>query len=140
MFGPSKITATQKQLIVYHGYYVSKAKSDGALTGQELTLRNFTDSIFETKHKESKKGKFLFSGGKAGPIGKEEYQKQVIQQQFMSEFLRTEMKSTQLKRIARKLDFSDTAYLVQRHTVSIFNVSEMKPKCFKDCTVSYDAK
>ena len=71
-------------------------KSDGVLIGQELTLLNFTNSIFETKHKESKKGKFLFSGGKAGPISKEEYQKQVIQQQSMSEFLRTEMKSTQL--------------------------------------------
>ena len=80
MFGLSKITATQKQLIVYHDYYVSKAKSDGVLTGQELTLRNFTNSIFETKHKEPKKGKFLFSGLKAGPIGNEEYQTQVIQQ------------------------------------------------------------
>ena len=50
-----------------------------------LTLRNFTDSIMETKHKESKKGNFLFSGGKSGPIGKVEYQKQVLQQQFLSE-------------------------------------------------------
>ena len=94
VFGTSQITAVQKQLTAYQGYYFEKAKSDGEMIGKPLTLRNFIDSIMETKHKESKQGNFLFSGGKSGPIGKVEYQKQVLQQQFLSKYLRIETSSS----------------------------------------------
>ena len=58
VFGTSQITAAQKQLTAYQGYYFEKAKSDGEMIGKPLTLRNFTDSTMETKHKESKKETF----------------------------------------------------------------------------------
>ena len=39
----------------------------------------------ETAHKQNKKNSLLFSGGRNGPISKQHYQKQVIQQQFANE-------------------------------------------------------
>ena len=51
-----------------------------------LTLRNFNDSIMETKHKEAKQGNFIYSGGRAGETGKIDYQKRVLTQQFCHEW------------------------------------------------------
>ena len=59
VFGTTQITAVQKQLTACQGYYVQKALTDGELVGKKLTIRNFTDSVMETKHEESKMRKFL---------------------------------------------------------------------------------
>ena len=85
------------------------------MIGKPLTLRNFTDSIMETKHRV-KKGNFLFSGGKSGPIGKVEYQKQVLQQQFLSEYLRIETSSSYQTNVSRKLEYDPA----EKHSVSNF--------------------
>ena len=115
VFGTSQITAVQKQLTAYQGYYFEKAKSDGEMIGKPLTLRNFTDSIMETKHRV-KKGNFLFSGGKSGPIGKAECWKQVLQQQFLSKYLRIETSSSYQTNVSRKLEYDPA----EKHSVSNF--------------------
>ena len=63
-----------KQLVAYVGYYIGKASEDCKYAGKGLSRENITDDILETTHKDAKQGSFLFSGGKAGAIGKQEYQ------------------------------------------------------------------
>ena len=53
IFGSQIVTATVKELVAYTGFYVEKALKDAALSGLPLTLRNFNDSIMETKHKKA---------------------------------------------------------------------------------------
>lgn len=86
--GTLSVTATIKHLVSYMGYYIDKALQDGHLVGLPLSLRNFSDSIMETKHKEGKQGNYIYSGGKTGESGKAEYQKRVLQQQFCNEWIR----------------------------------------------------
>ena len=88
IFGTKMITASMNQLVVYKGYYIGKALKDCKYAGKGLSRKNITDDILETKHKDAKQGKFLFIGGKAGAIGKLEYQKNVLQQQFNNEWMR----------------------------------------------------
>ena len=56
----------------------------------------------ETAHKQNKKKSLLFSGGRNGPISKEQYQKQVIRQQFAYEL--TCRESTPLKSSSTKAE------------------------------------
>lgn len=85
IFGTANLTASLKQIVTYVGYYVDKALSDAQIIGLPITLGNFKDGIMETAHKQNKKNSLLFSGGRNGPISKQQYQKQVIQQQFANE-------------------------------------------------------
>ena len=82
IFGTANLTASLKQIVTSVGYYVNKALSDAQIVGLPITLGNFKDGIMETAHKQNKKNSLLFSGGRNGPISKQHYQKQVIQQQF----------------------------------------------------------
>ena len=50
----------------------------------------------EGAHKKAKQGKYLFSGGKSGKIGKKEYQEIVIEQQLLSEWFRNQSQETKL--------------------------------------------
>ena len=70
--------------------FVEKAHKDAALSGLPFTLRNFNDSIMETKHKEAKQGNYIYSGGRAGETGKIDYQKRVLTQQFCHEWASVE--------------------------------------------------
>ena len=90
IFGSQTVTATVKELVAYTGFYVEKALKDAALSGLPLTLRNFNDSIMETKHKEAKQGNYIYSGGRVGETGKIEYQKRVLTQQFCHEWASVE--------------------------------------------------
>ena len=63
-----------KELVPYTGFYVERALKDAALSGLPLTLRNFNDSIMETKHKEAKQGNHIYSSGRVGETGKIDYQ------------------------------------------------------------------
>ena len=54
----------------------------------KLSLRNFSDSIMETAHKETKGGILRFSGGKKGKLEEIEYQKLVLAQQMANNLLR----------------------------------------------------
>ena len=85
IFGTANVTASLKQIVSYVGYYVDKARSDAQIIGLPITLGNFKDGIMETAHKQNKQNSLLFSGGRNGPISKQHYQKQVIQQQFANE-------------------------------------------------------
>lgn len=70
-----------------------------------LTLGNFKDAIMETAHKQNKQNSLLFSGGQNGPISKQQYQKQVIQQQFANEvFELTSRESTPQKSSSTKAE------------------------------------
>ena len=99
------ITASMKQLVVCKGYYIGKALKDCKYAGKGLSRKNTTNDILETKHKDAKQGNFLFSGGKAGAIGKLEYQKNVLQQQF-NEWMRIQTTITKLlkKDCSKKLE------------------------------------
>lgn len=88
IFGTLSVTATIKHLVAYMGFYIDKALHDGKLVGLPLSLRNFSDGLMETKHKEGKQGNYIYSGGKTGESGKVEYQKRVIEQQFCNEWIR----------------------------------------------------
>lgn len=90
IFGYQSLTATLKQVTVYSAFYIDKAIADAKLVGLPVTLRNLTDSIMETKHKECKQGNFIFSGGRAGETGRKDYQRRVLEQQFVNEWLRLE--------------------------------------------------
>ena len=103
IFGTANITASLKQIVTYVGYYVDKALLDAQIIGLPITLQNFKDGIMETAHKQNKKNSLLFSGGRNGPISKEQYQKQVIRQQFANEVLEmTCRESTPLKSSSTK--------------------------------------
>ncbi|KXJ17263.1 hypothetical protein AC249_AIPGENE8707 [Exaiptasia diaphana] len=54
IFGNQSVTATVKHLVAYMGFYIDKALNDGIQVGVPLSLRNFSDGIMETKHKEGK--------------------------------------------------------------------------------------
>lgn len=90
IFGSQTVTATVKELVAYTGFYVEKALKDAALSGLPLTLRNFNDSIMETKHKEAKQGNYIYSSGRVGETGKIDYQKRVLTQQFCHEWASVE--------------------------------------------------
>ena len=82
IFGTRSVTATIKQISVYTGYYVDKAKEDGVLCGQPLSLRNFSDTLMETAHKSTKMGSISYSCGKKGPRTEQEYQESILAQQM----------------------------------------------------------
>ena len=67
IFGTGAVTATIKQISVYTGFYIHKARQDGFLIGQPLSLRNFSDGLMETAHKTTKVGTISYSRGKQGP-------------------------------------------------------------------------
>ena len=90
IFGSQTVTATVKELVAYTGFCVEKALKDAALSGLPLTLRNFNDSIMETKHKKAKQGNYIYSGGRVGETRKIEYQKRVLTQQFCHEWASVE--------------------------------------------------
>ena len=85
IFGTAYLTASLERIVTYVGYYVDKAPSDAQIIGLPITLGNFKEGIRETAHKQNKKNSLLFSGERNGPISKQQYQKQVIQQQFANE-------------------------------------------------------
>lgn len=82
IFGTQSVTATVKQISVYTGYFIDKAKEDGISSGQSLSLRNFSDSLMETAHKTTKSGPICYSGGKNGPANEKEYQESILAQQM----------------------------------------------------------
>lgn len=105
IFGTANVTASLKQIVSYVGYYVDKARSDAQIIGLPITLGNFKDGIMETAHKQNKQNSLLFSGGRNGPISKQHYQKQVIQQQFANEvFELTSRESTPQKSSSTKAE------------------------------------
>ena len=99
IFGSRKMTATMKQLIAYTDYYVQKALDDAELIGLSCSLRNFSDSVMEGLHKSGKQGKYQFSGGRSGRTGKLEYQRRVLEQQFLNECFRSER--TEIRTLTR---------------------------------------
>ena len=82
IFGTQSVTATIKQISVYTGYCLDKAKEDGVLCGQPLSLRNFSDTLMETVHKSTKMGSMSYSCGKKGPCTGQEYQESILAQQM----------------------------------------------------------
>lgn len=105
IFDTANVTASLKQIVSYVGYYVDKARSDAQIIGLPITLGNFKDGIMETAHKQNKQNSLLFSGGRNGPISKQHYQKQVIQQQFANEvFELTSRESTPQKSSSTKAE------------------------------------
>ena len=105
IFGTANVTASLEQIVSYVGYYVDKALSDAQIIGLPITLGNFKDGIMETAHKQNKQNSLLFSGGRNGPISKQQYQKQVIQQQFANEvFELTSRESTPQKSSSTKAE------------------------------------
>lgn len=82
IFGTDLVTPTIKQIAVYTGYFVDKAREDGVLCGQPLSLRNFGDSLMETAHKTTKIGPICYGGGKKGPSTEKEYQESLLAQQM----------------------------------------------------------
>ena len=78
IFGTRSVTATIKQISVYTGYYVDKAKEDGVLCGQPLSLRNFSDALMGTAHKSTKMGSISYSWGKKVPRTEQEYQESIL--------------------------------------------------------------
>ena len=90
IFGTQSVTATVKQLVTYTGHYIDQARIDGKDAGIPVTLSNFSDSIMETKHKDGKQGNLIYSGGRNGNNGRIEYQRQVLDQQFVNEWMNVE--------------------------------------------------
>ena len=82
IFGTDSVTATIKQISVYTGYYVNKAREDGVISGQPLSLRNFSDGLMETAHKSTKLGSISYGRGKKGPSTEKEYQESILAQQM----------------------------------------------------------
>lgn len=85
IFGSTSITASCKQIVTYVPYYIDKALADANMVGLPITLANFSDATMETAHKQNKKKSLLFSGGRSGPVTTNQYQQQVIRQQFQNE-------------------------------------------------------
>ena len=89
------------------GYYINKAESYGELVGLPLSLKNFSDSIMETGHKETKGGLVRCSGGRNGNIDQIEYQKLLLAQQMSNNLLRIKTReenpcTSSIKRFKRK--------------------------------------
>ena len=82
IFGTGSVTATIKQIAVYTGYYIDQAREDGVLSGQPLTLRNFSDALMETAHKSTKLGSISYGRGKKGPSTEKDYQESILAQQM----------------------------------------------------------
>ena len=99
IFGSRKMTATMKQLIAYTDYYVQKALDDAELIGLPCSLGNFSDSVMEGLHKSDKQGTCQFSGGRSGRAGKLQYQRRVLEQQFLNECFRSE--GTEIRALTR---------------------------------------
>ena len=107
IFGADSVTPSIKQIVSYMGYYIDKAKSDGELVGLPLSLKNFSDSIMETGHKETKGGLVWCSGGRNGNIDQIEYQKLLLAQQMSNNLLRIKTReenpcTSSIKRFKRK--------------------------------------
>ena len=127
IFGRKLITPAMKQLIAHTGYYIDQAKADAQLAELPCGLGHFSDSVMEGAHKRAKQGKFIFSGGRLGKTGKTDYQKRVIEQQFLNEWFRgesTEMKNSAKRSVNRQLDFENEA--VENQTKVI-----LKSECYK---------
>ena len=110
-----------KLLFVYEGYYIGKALEDCKYAGKGLSRKNITDDILETKHKDAKQGNVLFSGQKADAIGKLEYQKNVLHQQFNNEWMRIQNsnnETSEKRTVQRSLNFESARSLSARRSVS----------------------
>ena len=107
LFGSSKVTPAVKQLTVYFGCYIQKALDDAKEIGRKNSIKNYSDALMKMKHKEAKLGNYCYSGGKSGPITKTEYQQNLIQQQFLNEWLRIENKCQHQKQVNLKLEFEE---------------------------------
>lgn len=84
IFGSTSITASWKQIVTYVPYYIDKALPDANVVGLPITLANVSDATMETAHKQNKRKSLLFSGGRSGPAKTNQYQQQVIRQQFQN--------------------------------------------------------
>ena len=89
------------------GYYIDKTKSDGEIVGLPLSLKNFSDSIMETGHKETKGDLVRRSGGRNGNVDQIEYQKLLLAQQMSNNLLRIKTReenpcTSSIKRFKRK--------------------------------------
>lgn len=98
IFGTRYVTPSIKQIVVYTSYYISKAREDGAITGQDLKFSNFSDGLMETQHKYAKSGTFLYSGGRQGTVSSAEYQKLVLSQLFHNELYRVDQRESSVQR------------------------------------------
>ena len=86
---------------------MDKAKSDGELVGLPLSLKDFSDSIMKTGHKETKRGLVWCSGGRNGKIDQIEYQKLLLTQQTSNNLSRIKTREENpctscMKRFKRK--------------------------------------
>ena len=107
IFGADSVTPSIKQIVSYMEYYIDKAKSDGELVGLPLSLKNFSDLIMETGHKETKGGLVQCSGGRNGKVDQVEYQKLLLAQQMSNNLLRIKTReenpcTSSIKRFKRK--------------------------------------
>ena len=107
IFGADSVTPSIKQIVSYMGYYIDKAKSDGELVGLPLSLKNFSDLIMKTGHKETKGGPVWCSGRRNGKVDQIEYQKLLLAQQMSNNFLRIKTReenpcTSSIKRFKRK--------------------------------------
>ena len=118
IFGSSCITPSLKQVVTYVPYYIDKALTDGKMVGLPITLANFSDATMETAHKQNKRKSLLFSGGRAAPISRSQYQEQVIRQQFQNEvFEITNRESTPQKSSSRKAEKKRKAIVERESSV-----------------------
>ena len=118
IFGTRTVTPSIKQLTVYTEFYIDKARSDGEPVGQKITYKHFSNGMVEFKHKESKQGNFVLSGGRQEPKRKHEYQQKILRQKFLSEFIRIENNrkiiethSSRQGNVCRKLTFDEETKL-----------------------------
>ena len=103
-------------------YYIDKAKSDGELVELPLSLKNFSDSIMETGHKETKGSLVRCSGGRNGKVDQIEYQKLLLAQQMLNSLLRIKTReenpgTSSFKRFKRKTIqrmWKEMEYLIKR--------------------------
>ena len=79
----------------------------------------------EGAHKRAKQGKFIFSGGKSGKIGKREYQERVIEQQILNEWFHSESieakKLSEKQSVSRHLNFDATRDTTSENMVNKFD-------------------
>ena len=87
----------------YTAFWLQIAKADGKLIGLDnCSIGNISDSVMEGAHKPWKQGKYTFSGGRSGPTGRHDYQKQVITRQFINEWVRAETNEMRPSSITRR--------------------------------------